>query len=100
VIARSRVELPAHVTEPFEVFLNGVPQRAGVDYEQVGRALLFERELATEGRLGFWRWTSMLLGVAGTYRKHDSVDVVYQAGGQRTVETGLPFRPLDAVESS
>jgi hypothetical protein len=97
VIARSRVELPAHVTEPFEVFLNGVQQRAGVDYERLGDALLFERELATEGRLGFWRWASMLLGIAGTYRKHDTVDVVYQAGGKRTVETGLPFRPMDAL---
>jgi hypothetical protein len=97
VIARSRVELPAHVTEPFEVFLNGVQQRAGVDYERLGDALLFERELATEGKLGFWRWASMLLGIAGTYRKHDTVDVVYQAGGKRTVETGLPFRPMDAL---
>jgi hypothetical protein len=95
VVARSRVELPVQVGDEFEVFLNGVPQRRGVDFEQVGRSLLFERELATEGRLGFWRWTSMLLGVAGTYRKHDVVDVVYEAGGRRHVETGLPFQPLD-----
>jgi hypothetical protein len=94
VIPRSRVELPPHVTKPVQVFLNGVPQRPGVDYEQIGGSLLFERELATEGRLGFWRWASMLLGIAGTYRKHDTVDVVYEAGGQRGVETGLPFEPL------
>jgi hypothetical protein len=83
------------VTGPLEVFLNGVPQRPGIDYEQVGSALLFERELATEGKLGFWRWLSMLLGVAGTYRKHDTVDVVYETGGRRQVETGLPFEPLE-----
>jgi hypothetical protein len=91
VIARSRVELPPHVTEPFEVFVNGVPQRRGVDFEQSGRTLLFARELATEGRLGFWRWTSMLLGIAGSYRKNDTVDVAYG----RRVATGLPFQPLD-----
>ena len=83
------------MTEPFEVFLNGVPQRRGADFEQVGRTLLFERELASEGRLGFWRWLSMLLGVAGTYRKNDSVDVVYEADGRRRVETGLPFEPVE-----
>jgi hypothetical protein len=90
VIARSRVELPPHVTEPFEVFVNGVPQRRGADYEQSGRTLLFGRELASEGRLGFWRWTSIFLGIAGSYRKHDTVDVAYG----REVATGLPFEPL------
>jgi hypothetical protein len=91
---RSRVELPAHVTDPLDVYLNGVRQQEGTDFRRVGRTLLFERELATEGRLGFWRWTSMLLGIAGTYRKHDTVDVVYDSGGRRRVETGLPFESL------
>ena len=89
VVSRSRVELPAHVRGPFEVYINGVPQTRGVDYELDGRSLVFTRELAQEGRLGFWRWLSLFLGVAGTYRKHHSVDVVYQAGGVRAVATGL-----------
>jgi hypothetical protein len=97
VVARSRVELPPQVTEPFEVFLNGVPQRPGVDFEQAGRTLFFGRELATEGRLGFWRWTSMVLGVAGTYRKNDTVDVAYESGGRRQVATGLRFQEVDAA---
>ena len=95
MIARSRVELPPQVAAPFEVFLNGVPQRRGVDFEQAGRTLLFARELATEGRLGFWRWASMLLGIAGTYRKNDTVDVVYASGRGREVATGLRFEPID-----
>jgi hypothetical protein len=94
VVARSRVELPPQVTEPFEVFLNGVPQRRGADYDQIGRTLLFPRELAAEGRLGFWRWTSMFLGIAGTYRRNDTVDVVYESGGRREVATGLRFEPI------
>jgi hypothetical protein len=89
VVSRSRVELPAHVRGPFEVYINGVPQTRGVDYELDGRSLVFTRELAQEGRLGFWRWLSLFLGVAGTYRKHHSVDVVYQAEGVRAVATGL-----------
>jgi hypothetical protein len=92
---RSRVELPASVTESFEVYLNGVPQRRGADFEQLGQWLVFDRELQTEGKLGFWRWASMWLGIAGTYRQNDSVDIVYESGGQRQVVTGLRFEPLD-----
>jgi hypothetical protein len=83
----SQVELPAHVGADFEVYVNGVPQQRGVDYEQRGRTLLFRHELAREGRLGFWRWLSLFLGVAGTYRKNDTIDVVYTTAGRRTVAT-------------
>jgi hypothetical protein len=85
------VQLPAHVLGPIEVFVNGVPQREGVDYERRGGEIVFRRSLEREGRLGFWRWTSMFLGIAGTYRKNDTVDVVYEREGRRHVATGLPF---------
>ena len=81
------MELPAHVAGTFDVFVNGVPQQEGVDYDRVGRMLVFRRELAEEGRLGFWRWLSMFLGVAGTYRRNDAVDVVFTRDGRRTVVT-------------
>jgi hypothetical protein len=87
------VPLPAEVTEPFEVFVNGVRQTAGSDYVVSGRTLRFAKPLAREGRLGLLRWASMFFGVAGTYRKNDSVDVVYEAEGRRTVATGLPISP-------
>ena len=32
----------------------------------------------------------MLLGIAGTYRKHENVDVVYEVAGRRTVATLAP----------
>jgi hypothetical protein len=73
------------------VFVNGVRQEEGTDFRVEGSALVFERSLAQEGRLGFWRWLSMLLGVAGTYRQNDSVDVVYSRGGRRVVATNLPI---------
>ena len=95
---RSRVTIPHGVTEPYEVFLNGVPQQAGRDFRIEGRALVFERSLAREGRLGFWRWLSLFLGVAGTYRQNDSVDIVYQSGGRRTVASGLPFERAEPGE--
>ena len=89
VSPRTRVELPAHIPPGFEVYVNGVRQEPGRDFQLEGRALVFPRPLAEEGKLGFVRWASMWLGIAGTYRKHETVDVVYESGGRRQVETGL-----------
>ena len=85
--------------------MNGVPQREGVDFVREGNTLVFPRRLAQEGRLGLLRWLSLFLGIAGTYRRHDTVDVVYEVGklasddvdlgGRRMVATGLPFSPVD-----
>ncbi len=89
------MELPAGVGESFEVFVNGVVQQPERDFRREGSELVFERRLAREGRLGFWRWLSLFLGVAGTYRQNDSVDVVYEHGGRRIVATSLPLRDED-----
>jgi hypothetical protein len=85
VESRTRIELPPYVTRPFEIFVNGVLQVEGTDFENVGSALLFERRLVREGKLGFWRWARMGLGVAGSYRQNDTVDVVFAHEGRRTV---------------
>jgi hypothetical protein len=86
----SQVDIPPGVVPPFEVYVNGVLQEPGADYEQVGPTLLFTRPLAREGKLGTMRWLSMLLGVAGTYRKNDQVDFVYTRDGRRLVAHGAP----------
>ncbi len=87
----ARAELPPHVHGEIEVFVNGVPQVEGRDFRREGQQLVFDRSLAKEGRLGAIRWLSMFLGVAGTYRQNDSVDVVYEQDGRRMVATGLPI---------
>jgi hypothetical protein len=81
----SRVELPQGVGDRYEVYVNGVLQEPGRDFDRIGDTLVFRRALASEGSLGPIRWLSMLLGVAGTYRKHEAVDVVYEIDGRRTV---------------
>ena len=91
--SRTRVQLPADAARPFEVYVNGVAQREGVDFRVMGRTLVFDRDLRGEGRLGFWRWASMVIGVAGTYRQNDTVDLVYERAGRRHVATGLRFEP-------
>jgi hypothetical protein len=89
----SQVTLPRGVRPPLRVFVNGVEQRPGEDYRLKGDRLLFNRSLAQEGRLGFWRWLSMFLGIAGTYRKHETVDVQYEAHGRPLVAANLKPEP-------
>ncbi len=88
---QAQVEVPSYVQGDFQVFVNGVPQVEGRDYAHEGNVLLFERPLKKEGQLGAWRWLSMLLGIAGTYRQNDVVDLVYEQGGRRLVAADVLF---------
>ena len=89
----SEVRLPAGVTAPFDVYVNGVPQREGTDFSVSDGRLHFGRELAKEGKLGFGRWLMGAFGV-GTYRQNDSVDVRYEAAdGSPRVAEGLEIEP-------
>jgi hypothetical protein len=91
VAVHSIVDLPRSADPPYRVFVNGVLQGAGDDYDVDGRTLVFHRELVSEGKLGFWRWTLMFFSIAGTYRRDDSVDVQYLRDGREQVATGLGF---------
>ena len=95
-MARTRVPLPSQVPAQFEVFVNGVPQERGRDYRVEGRALVFERELKKEGRLGPWRWFLGAWGI-GTYRQNDSVDVRYEVGGRPQIAERLDLEPAAAT---
>ena len=87
-MARSIVNLPPEVRAPYQVFLNGVPQREGVDYQLKGRTLMFARELRKD-RISKRRWLLGAWGV-GTYKQDDSVDVRYEApDGSPRVAEGL-----------
>ena len=83
------VPLPRGAEPPYRVFVNGVPQTEGDDYTVDRGALVFRRHLEKEGKLGLGRWTAMFLGLFGTYRKNDSVDVQYMLSGQPTLSTYL-----------
>jgi hypothetical protein len=89
----SRVRLPAAVGDRYEVYVNGVPQQPGRDFDRIGEELVFRRVLAQEGRLGPVRWLSMLLGIAGTYRKHETVDVQFTRAGKVELASDLPVEP-------
>jgi len=91
-VPRSIVRLPSDVRSPFDVYVNGVPQRHGKDYEYRGGFLLFDRPLAKEGKLGLWRWFLGAWGI-GTYRQNDSVDVAYEVRGRPVVAHALDIEP-------
>jgi hypothetical protein len=91
---RSIVRLPRGVRPPLRVFLNGVEQREGEDYRLDGDLLAFSKPLASEGKLGLWRWALMFFGIAGSYRKNDTVDVQYTVNGRTQLASGLDFETL------
>ena len=87
-MGKSKVPLPRDMRGSYEVYLNGVPQQAGVDYQVRDGALVFERELVKD-KISGWRWLLGAWGV-GTYRQNDSVDVRYEAAdGSPRVAEGL-----------
>ena len=91
---RWRVPLPAGAEPPLRVFVNGVPQERGKDYELVRGELVFNRPLEKE-RLSKRRWTAIFFGLWGYYGKNDSVDVQYRRGGRELIATGLEIIPPD-----
>ena len=92
-----RVPLPRGAEPPYRVFVNGVPQREGEDYELHGRELRFAKPLEKE-RIGMGRWTAIFLGLWGSYGKNDSVDVQYRLGSREMLATGLEIIPPERPE--
>jgi hypothetical protein len=87
-MAESRVRLPAGVREPFTVYVNGVPQELGRDYQVREGRLVFKRELVKARRLGFWQWLRGAFGI-GTYGRDDQVDVAWEKDGHPQVSHAL-----------
>jgi hypothetical protein len=94
-VKRWRVPLPRGAEPPYRVFVNGVPQEEGSDYEVAGGELHFFQPLEKE-KLGLGRWTAIFLGLFGSYGKDDQVDVQYQLGGRTAHATGLDIIPPGA----
>ena len=98
---RTRIDLPASVGRPFEVFVNGVPQKEGTRLRgRSGARSSSSATLVREGDLGFWRWARMFFGIAGSYRQNDTIDVVYSVEGRRVVASlAAPHVATDAKSS-
>jgi hypothetical protein len=90
--AGRRVRLPRGAEPPIKVFINGVEQAAGSDYELRGGEIVFNRPILKE-KVGTGRWMAMYLGLFGTYRKHETIDVEYRLGGKVQLASDLEVRP-------
>jgi hypothetical protein len=90
--AGRRVKLPAGSEAPYVVFINGVEQREGGDYEVRAGEIVFTRQIVKE-QVGKGRWLAMYLGLFGTYRKNETIDLQFQRGGKTELVSDLPVQP-------
>ena len=77
---------------PYTVFVNGVEQREGADYNVRAGEIVFTRQLVKE-KVGTGRWLAMYLGLFGTYRKNETVDLQFHRGGKVELLSDLPIKP-------
>jgi hypothetical protein len=93
VAAGRRVRLPRGAEPPIKVYVNGVEQGEGADYEVRGGEVIFTRPILKEEKLGFLRWASLWIGLVGTYRKNETVDVEYRLGGKVHLASDVEIVP-------
>jgi hypothetical protein len=82
VAAGRRAGLPAGAEPPYVVYVNGVVQKEGADYEVRAGEIVFHRQILKEEKVGFGRWLAMYIGIFGTYRKNETVDIEYRRNGK------------------
>jgi len=90
--AGRRVKLPAGAEAPYVVFVNGVEQGEGEDYRVAAGEIVFTRDIVKE-KVGAGRWLAMYLGLFGTYRKNETIDVQFQRNGKTELVSDLPVEP-------
>lgn len=87
-----RVSIPAGATPPITVFVNGVAQVEGTDYDLVDGKVAFTRQIIKE-QMTTSRWLAMYLGFFGTYRKDETVDIQFTREGRTELVSDLPILP-------
>ncbi len=87
--AGRRLKLPPGAEAPFVVFINGIEQAEGSDYELRGGEIVFGRQIVKE-KVGTGRWLAMYLGLFGTYRKNETIDLQFQRAGKTELLSDLP----------
>lgn len=85
-----RVRMPRGAERPIRVYINGIEQVEGDDYELDGGEIVFSAPIVKEGSLSGWRWLSMYVGLFGSYRKHETIDVEYRLSGRTHLASDLP----------
>jgi hypothetical protein len=89
--AGRRVKLPVGAEAPYVVFINGVEQGEGADYEVRAGEIVFSRQIVKE-QVGKGRWLAMYLGLFGTYRKDETIDLQFHRSGKTELVSDLPVQ--------
>jgi hypothetical protein len=89
--AGERVKLPAGAEPPFTVFINGIEQGKET-YRIESSKIVFDRPIVKE-KVGTARWLAMYLGLFGTYRKNETIDLQFHKGGKVELRSDLPVIP-------
>lgn len=97
--AGERVRLPQGAEAPFTVFINGVEQSEGDDYSIEGGEIAFTRPIIKE-KIGTSRWLAMYLGLWGTYRKNETIDLQFRRNGKVELLSDLPVVPYPDADQS
>jgi len=84
---------------PFTVFINGVEQKEGDDFKVEDGELRFNRPIVKE-KMDTGRWLAMYLGLFGTYRKDEKVDLQFQRAGKTQLVADLAVTPYENAEES
>jgi hypothetical protein len=92
--AGERMKLPAGARPPFTVFINGVEKNEGTDYTVEGGEIVFSAPIVKE-KIGTGRWLAMYLGLFGTYRRNDTVDLQFSRDGKVQLLSDLAVIPYD-----
>lgn len=79
--AGRRARLPRGAQEPIRVHINGVEQPRGEVWDVRGGNVVFTRPIVKE-TVSKGRWMAMYLGLFGSYRKNETVDIEYSLGGE------------------
>ena len=90
--AGRRMKLPAGAGAPYAVYINGVEQSEGADYTVASGEIVFTRPIIKE-KVGTGRWLAMYLGLFGTYRKNETIDLQFERGGKTELISDLPVEP-------
>ena len=90
--AGRRLKLPSGAEAPFIVFINGVEQTEGSDYEVRSGEIVFTRQIVKE-KVGTGRWLAMYLGLFGTYRKNETIDLQFSREGKTELLSDLAVEP-------
>ena len=97
--AGERVKLPARAEAPYTVFINGIEQSEGEDYSIGAGEVVFTRPIVKE-KMGTGRWLAMYLGLFGTYRKNETVDLEFHRDGKVQLLSDLPIVPYEGEEGA